>query len=238
MYKETCNKFGLFSPLLFIAALLMNWGCYSEDVYVSDRISLEAGIKKVVVVGFRAALSPGDEPDMVRDPLSGSTYMAAPVGQKVINKMTDLLFDKLKAAEMYELVSPGQAAGVISSIIDSNSNLGMDTVKLIQQLGKSFDADAVLIGYIYRWREREGGDYAVSEPASAAFELHFISPVDGSTIWRGKFDKTQQALSENLLDFETFRKSGGKWMTVEKLATVGLLDMMDKMPSGRKKRKD
>ncbi|MCD6561088.1 MAG: hypothetical protein J7L16_04950 [Deltaproteobacteria bacterium] len=238
MHKETCNKFRLFSLFLFIAGFLINWGCYSEDVYVSNRTSSQARIKKVVVVSFRASLSPGDKPDIVRDPLSGATYMAEPVTQQVIDKMTTLLFNRLKAAEMYELISPGQAMGVISSIIDSDSTLGMDTVKLMQQLGKSFDADAVLTGYIYRWREREGGDYAVSEPASVAFDLHFISPLDGSTIWRGKFDKTQHSLSENLLDFKTFRKSGGKWMTAEKLAAVGLRDMMDKMPSDRKKGKE
>jgi hypothetical protein len=40
--------------------------------------------------------------------------------------------------------------------------------------------------------------------------------------WKGRFDKTQQHLSRNILDVDTFMKSQGRWMTAERLAEIGL----------------
>jgi len=146
--------------------------------------------------------------------------------------MTDRLFYRLVADERIELVAPGQAEGVYSSIVVSDANVGMGAVGILQEVGKTFGADAVLAGYVYRWREREGTDYAVDRPASVAFDLHLVRPMDGAVLWRSKFDKTQRSLSENVLDFETFVQGGGRWMTVEKLALLGLQKLLEEMPVG------
>ena len=100
----------------------------------------------------------------------------------------------------------------------------------VQKLSQ--DSDAVLVGYIYRWREREGTDYGVTRAASVSLDLHLIRPSNGAILWKGKFDKTQQSLSENLFDLGTFTESGGKWLTVDKLAAIGFDKMLKDMPSG------
>ena len=66
-----------------------------------------------------------------------------------------------------------------------------------------------------------------------AFDLHMIRPEDGRILWKGKFDKTQRSLSENLLDWAIFRQGRGRWMTVEELALYGLGKMLKEMPGGR-----
>ena len=119
--------------------------------------------------------------------------------------------------------------GVFSTIAGTDVNVDIGVLEMVQKIGKHFDADAVLGGYIYRWREREGKDFAVSRPASAAFNLYFVRPTDGKILWAAKFDKTQQPLSENLLDAKTFFSGKGRWMTVEKLAMFGLNEMLRKM---------
>jgi hypothetical protein len=101
---------------------------------------------------------------------------------------------------------------------------------MFQQIGQRFSADAVLVGYLYRWRERVGTELAVSRPASVAFDLSLIRPEDGAILWRAKFDKTQQSLSENLLGWGTFVKGQGRWMTAEKLAEIGLEDLLGRIP--------
>ena len=85
-----------------------------------------------------------------------------------------------------------------------------------------------------RWREREGTDYAVNKPASVFMDLHLIRPSNGAIMWKSNFDKTQQSLAENLLDLKTFTASGGKWLTVERLAEIGLRKMIEEMPSGER----
>jgi len=217
--------------LLGIAAFfLLNGGCYHKNVPATGEERAIPEIHKVVVVGFLPAMHQGDTADVVRDPISGSVFRAEPVPKGVSQRMTDVLFNRLVDDERFGLVSPGQARGVFSKLVDSDRNVGMAPVKIAQAVGRSFKADAVLAGYVYRWREREGGDYAVKRPASVAFNLHLIRPSDGAILWKSKYDKTQLSLSENLFDLSTFVEGKGRWMKAEKLAMIGLDKMLAQMP--------
>ncbi len=181
-------------------------------------------IQKMVVVGFRPAMSSWEGSDVVRSRLSGAVVMAGPVPERVVNQMTADLFNRLLQDKSYDLISPAQARGVYETLV--SSNMVSDDIDLAQKIGKAFSAQAVLIGYLYRWKEREGTDYSVSRPASVAFDLYLIGPRDGAILWKGKFDKTQRPLTENIFDMDTFVKGGGRWMTAEKLAEVGLEDLV------------
>jgi hypothetical protein len=215
--------------LLVFSGLLLTFGCQTKK-NVTPVIPRDLNLNKVVVVGFLRALSPADEPGMFKNPLSWSIVPAEPVPPEIIQKMSDILFKKVAAEKGYELVSRNQAIGVYSNIVASDKNVGMTAIKVIQEVGTTFNADAVLVGYMYRWRERVGGDYAAQSPASVSFDLHLIRPVDGAILWKSKFDKTQQSLSENILDMNTFLKGGGKWMSVDDLAMIGLRKMFEEMP--------
>ena len=227
------KKGGLFLWLLVLAGLLMYGGCHFQKTPASYEVYTATPINKVVVDGFHTAVSQGVQPEIIRDPLSGTAFMAEPVSQNVVNRMTDILYNRVAAERGYKLVSPDQTKKVFSSIINSDKNVVMSPIEILQEVGNTFEADAVLTGYIYRWREREGTDYAVNRPASVAFDLHLISPAEGTMLWKAKFDKTQRSLSENVLDVSTFIKSKGQWMTVEKLATLGLQKMLAEMPAGK-----
>ena len=209
-------------------------GCHHEKAAVTEEETPVYRIRMVVVAGFRAAMSEGAEAEVIRDPLSGGIYMAAPVSNEVVLSMNEILFENLVDSKRYELVSPDQAMGEYSRLVDSDPDMGVDTVRILQEVGKAFEGDAVLAGHIYRWQEREGTAIGVNRPASVAFDLHLIRPRDGAIIWRARFDKTQQSLSENLLDAETFFQSGGRWLTAEKLAILGLNRVLKNMPGGEK----
>lgn len=233
IYDRVFKKGGFSLWLLALAGLIIYGGCHSQKTPVSYKMRTATVINKVVVDGFHTAMPQGVQPDVIRDPLSGTAYMAEPVSQNVVNKMTDVLFDRVAAEKGYELVSPDQAKSVFSRIIRSDKDVAMSPTEILQEMGNTFKADAVLTGYIYRWREREGTDYAVNRPASVAFDLHLISPAEGTMLWKAKFDKTQRSLSENVFDLSTFIESKGRWMTVEKLAMLGLQKMLVEMPAGR-----
>lgn len=232
LYSNVFKKGGLSIWLLALAGLIMCGGCHFQKTSAFYEMRTETVINKVVVDGFHAAMPQGMQPGIIRDPLSGTAYMAEPVSQNIVNRMTDVLFDRVAAEKGYELVSPGQAKGVFSNIIHSDKHVAMSPTEMLQEVGHTFKADAVLSGYIYRWREREGTDYAVNRPASVAFDLHLISPAEGTMLWKAKFDKTQRSLFENVFDLSTFIKSKGRWMTVEKLAMLGLQKMLAEMPAG------
>ncbi|MGA7965358.1 MAG: hypothetical protein WCB49_05665, partial [Gammaproteobacteria bacterium] len=169
-------------------------------------------------------------PDIVQSPVTGSAFMAQPVSLQVTMMMTERLYDKLLENKRWKMVPPGQARGVIESILGSDKKMGMSAVEMIEEVGKTFGTDAVVGGSIYRWRDRRGSDYAVDFPASVAFDLWLVRSFDGVLLWKGKYDKTQQSLMENLFDYRTFAESDGKWLTAEKLAMIGLRKLIEEMP--------
>jgi hypothetical protein len=212
-----------------VLSLFLIMGCHFRKEGVPEGKPFLPKIKRLVVIGFLPVVPPGDEPGMVQSPLSGAVFMAEPVPRFVADKMTANLFNRIVKDRRYELISPAQAKGVFSSLI--STDLASDDIEIFRKIGQAFSADAVLMGYIYRWREREGTDYAVRRPASVAFELYLIRPDDGAILRKGRFDKSQRSLSENIFDLETFLKGGGKWMTVENLADFGLTNLLGKLPS-------
>jgi len=216
--------------LLTLAFLFLGPGCYSNKAAVQDDKAPVTGISKIAVVGFQSAMSKGEKPDAVREPFSGKLIMASPVPREVAEKLSEILFERLVQEKRYELVSPDQAMGAVSSIVDSDKDVGMDAVKIFQKVGKTFGCDAVLAGLIYRWREREGTAIGVNRSASVAFDLRLVRPSDGAILWRSKFDKTQRSLTENLFEAGTFLQGGGVWMTAEKLGMIGLKKMLADMP--------
>ena len=229
--KISVNRAIFILSLLIFFGLFLSLGCKKQQA-ASVKAPRVLSVKKVVAVGFLSAISETDKAGSFHNPLSGSMVTAEPIPGDVIQSASDTLFERIVSEKNFELVSRGQAIGAYSSIIRSDKNVGMPQIQVVQEVGKQFDADAVLIGYIYRWREREGTDYGVTRAASVSLDLHLIRPSNGAILWKGKFDKTQQSLSENLFDFGTFTESGGKWLTVDKLAAIGFDKMLKDMPSG------
>ncbi len=219
--------------LLLIPGLVLSLGCQYQKT-AKTKTQRVLPIKKVVAVGFLAALSEKDAAGFFQNRLSGSMVDAEPVSRNVVRQANDLLFKNVMAEKNFDLVSRSKAIGEYYRIISSDKGVGLSPSKVVQEVGEKFNADAVLIGYIYRWREREGTDYAAKKPASVSIDLHLIRPSNGAIMWKAKYEKTQQSLTENLFDLGTFAESKGKWLTIEKLAAIGLRKILEEMPSGER----
>jgi hypothetical protein len=187
-------------------------------------------VKKLVVFGFRPAIKVGDQPAMYRDAVTDGYYVAGPVPRNVAYVMTQALFERLSETGAYELAPPGKARGVMARIIDADAGARLEGTRMLQEVASSLQGDAVVAGTIYRWQDRQGADYGVERAASVAFSLYLVDSREGAVLWRGHFDKTQKALTENILDLSVFYRSGGKWLTAEQLAMIGLEQLIREMP--------
>jgi hypothetical protein len=207
--------------LVFALGLVILFhGCHVNKSPFPGERAAAPKVEPLVVAGFKPAISEGEGPGVVRSPLSGAVYVSGPVPQEAIEGMTTILFSRLMDRGLHELISPAQSKGVYSNIV--SSDMISTDLEVDQKIGNAFSAEAVLTGYIYRWTEREGTDYAVDRPASVAFDLYLIRSSDGAILWKGRFDKTQQSLTENLWDMDMFLKGGGKWMKAARMAEIGL----------------
>lgn len=99
-------------------------------------------------------------------------------------------------------------------------------ITICQQVG----GEAVLLFTLNRYRERQGNEYSVAQPASVAFDYKLLEAGSGRTLCAGVFDETQRSLSENILDFARFSKRRFKWITGDALAREGVEDRLSNCP--------
>jgi TolB-like protein len=101
---------------------------------------------------------------------------------------------------------------------------------VVMEMGAKLNVDYMLVGNVWRYQERIGGDYGVDRAASVSFALYLVSAKDGEEVWAQTFSETQKSLSENLLRAGQFFKRGAKWLTARELARAGLTEVMKTFP--------
>jgi hypothetical protein len=100
-------------------------------------------------------------------------------------------------------------------------------------VGQALEVDGVVAGYVSCFRERVGYKYSAEKPASVTFGVYLIRVSDGEMVWGNIYDKTQQSLSENVLQASTFFSRGLKWVTAQELAEDGVDEMLKTFPGYR-----
>ena len=229
------RPYSLLIPLV-ITTIFLNVGCHFREHPAPGQTRDDLKVERLLVTGFLPAVPAGAERGLIRNPLSGAVFMAEPVPKEAVDFLTSILFQLLEKQERRQIITQPEAEGLLRALRDRERPMG--DLEAFQEMGKAFAADAVLTGNIYLWREREGTEYAVNRPASVAYDLYLIRTVDGAILWKGRYEKTQRSLSENLLDFETFLKGRGKWMEAKDLAEMGLVDLLEKWSKVQEDGKD
>jgi len=229
MAFKVCCKLVMSSILVLI--VLAGSSCQIQQVPSEDK-PVAPAFNTIALVGFRPALSPSQTPGVVRSPISGAVFAAEPVSEVTAEGLSAQLFEKLTKDGHYQWASPREAAEAFSQLASAHPTWTDRDIYV--QIGKTLSADGVLGGHVYRWRERQGTDYAASRPASVAFDIYLMNAGDGMILWKARFDKTQISLSEDLLDLQTFLKAKGRWMTADELAEIGLTDFVETLPKREK----
>jgi len=142
--------------------------------------------------------------------------------------LQDLFMESLARYPQYDLVSPDRVGGIYDGV--NTGSLKITMPQALKTVGGELAADGIVVGYLYRWRERRGYDYSVEKPASVFFEIQLFRVQDGKMVWKGVFDKTQKSLMENVLGASYFVKDRGRWLTAKELAGEGMADVLKKFP--------
>jgi hypothetical protein len=143
--------------------------------------------------------------------------------------MTEHLIQRLMDDKAYRFNFIGTAtAGPTHPVIDRLSRA--DINKLIASVGDPGKADAILVGYLFRFKERVGASYAIESPASVSLSLFLLRMDDGRVVWHSHFEETQQSLFENLLKIGAFIRRKARWLTARELAADGLQNMLSRLP--------
>ena len=209
---------------LLLSVFLILPACSSRMV-AHEPASSPEGIKNVLVLPFKDISALYGEENNLRCPVCGKVFLTGNVAEGADVILTKHLISLLKSRTGFKIIYPGEARMLSNGFNAGNENMPSEVKKMVEN-GRLLGADTVIIGHIYRFRERAGTSYSVESPASVAFDLHFISVPDGRVVWTGHVDETQRSLSENLFEIGSFIERKGEWVAAGDLATSGLESML------------
>lgn len=224
------HRHGWFGFLAGFGMLAMFFfsGCHAAgNISTSGAANVAPG--RIAVLPFKNMAAIYGENRSVRCPICGNIFTTGPVPNEVPDQLSLQVYRKLKKETKLSLIAPGQARGVISKLLAENAQ-PLSPRLVVVEAGRALNASAVLDGYVYRYLDRKGTALGVEAPASVAFGMHLVDSETGKILWSGHFDETQQSLSENLLQFETFVQRGGGWVTAEEMAAAAVAALVKEFP--------
>ena len=212
---------------LGLAFMALGLGCAPPPDNTINRDTLWVP-KKLAVLPYQRVKPEKKGIATVSCPLTGSVFTCGDIVTAAENSLNEALNQQLTANCKVPFVPYPQAGLVFANV--SGRSLTDTLRQEIKATGEALNADAVLVGFVYRYRQRVGDAYGAEKPASVAFDLSVVRVRDGSVIWKNSFDETQQSLSSDLLNLGQYMKHGLRWYTAEQLGRIGMAKLMETFP--------
>lgn len=210
--------------IVLIPCLLMVVAC-AQHGKSTERVVLSPDIKTIAIVPYTDATQIFGEHSGVRSPISGKTFVTGSVADsalRILDENTDRLLSDLRK---FRIISTQLVRNENNRLMREEKGISLSERERIREVGRRSGADAVMVGYVFRFRSRVGNDYAAQTPASVAFDLSLVRVSDGRVLWFGYLDETQKDLSENLLEISSFMERNAKWITAERMSVEALEKM-------------
>lgn len=216
--------------MVIVLGLALGGGCSAPERFT---ISVHPGlsamrIEKIGVLPFFKGRHPSQIGQTLQCALCMLWFDPASVVPGAEQTLTRLAYEALVEQLGERIASPDHVMATYEGLPRDEER---DTpLSVAQKVGQSIGVNAMLVGTVWRYRERSGGPAASWNPASVAFDLYLVDVRTGQTLWMGGFDETQKSLSENLWDMSTFFDRGVRWLTANELARHGMRELLRQIP--------
>ena len=101
---------------------------------------------------------------------------------------------------------------------------------LAQKAGEALGADLMIVGAIWRYRDRIQEPMGPERGASVAFDMYLIEVSGAKTVWKKRFDETQRPLTEDIRGAKKLIKKGARWLSADDLARYGVEEVFKRFP--------
>lgn len=195
------------------------------DIAVAEES--DVSIQKIAVMPFLIGKRPEDVQEMISCPIdrlcadqnelmeNAGNILTQIVQKTVEDKFGDRTVPQADVKEAYEKFVA----------VDSKSTPRL----LAQKLGEALGTDFVMLGNVWRYRERDSRAFDTPSGASVAFNIVLLKVETGQKFWKATFDKTQRTLTDNLFSKGSV-KPVVKWLSANELARLGVQEVFKKFP--------
>jgi hypothetical protein len=188
-------------------------GCGAKESQHPAAAQAPADMELLAVLPVEPAAAPADGAESAPTPSDDAGLAVTAQIYRVLADQTEFRFvPDLTVSDVLGTPAVRRAKGVVDRAV---------------ALGKEVGADGVIFGRVYRFRKRVGTEYGASQPASVWFELGLVRVSSGEIVWKGSFDKTQEPLTSNLLNWWMFWRAGPRWLSAGELAGLGIDRMFE-----------
>lgn len=221
-------------------------GCVPSKVQVQSAPQFDpSSIASIAIMPFQALQVPqwgyGQTREVVRDPEEIRTQFRLPGGDQV--RSSDSSQDRYAVSDAAARFITSQVESILrtralrvvgagesapSAPTDDVSS-GTSLRVLAKEVGDRLQVDAVLMGKVRTYREREGTRMG-AKAAAVGFEIFLVKPSDGTVLWKGDFFEEQKPLTQDVVGF--FEKSGG-FVTARELSELGVRKVLETFPVGK-----
>jgi hypothetical protein len=209
-----------------ICALVVSCGPSIQEVsQLPEGKTIE--IKRIAVVPFFYELDYPEEAVRAAQvtPEKGVTpEVPSEIGRLIAQDLYEAMVSKIKKANTVYFETSTEE---LKKVVKENPAIMYKDAAL--EVGRNMDTDAVILGNVFEYREREGGELGVSSPASVAFGAQLLDTRSGQIIWEAYYAETQRPLLWNVFELDKFIKRGGKWVTANQLAREGVVKIADRL---------
>lgn len=212
---------GMIPVVLLVCAILS--GCRS-GIGKADSSPPRTVYSRILLFPFQDMAAAHGIDQTVQGPLSGKVFVTGIVEPKAAGYISAETSRRLARHLDTGSVIIAREDIPVMGVLHQPQHLAK-LLSLYQEAGRRQHADAVMVGYLYEFIERVGGNYGVEKPARISFELNLVSVASGRLVWQNRFIETQQALNENLFDLGKFIQRKGRWITAREMSAQAIEDM-------------
>jgi len=216
--------------LLGVAVGLLWQGCSTPTrvTTISQAGFSGSRVGKVGVMPFFTGRHPSNVNENLNCTLCTLAFDPESVGTGAASTLTRYVYE-LVYARFQDRVLPQD--GVMASYDAIPQDQERDTpLTVARRVGQASGADYMLLGTVWRYRERSGSSSSSRSPSSVAFDLYLVDVRKGETVWMANFEETQRSLTDNIWDADTFFSRGAKWLSANELARYGVEEIVKQMP--------
>ena len=216
------KKFILIS--LFLSLSLITVSCFKTDQKKLRNSQPQEEplpkIDKTLIVPFVNMTKIYGTNKIVKSLISGNYFKTGNIDANAADFMT---------RSLTELAQKSKKFGIIKNASEIYGAPAENELKTLIKQGKAANADIVLAGYIYKFKDRNGADYAADTPASVTFNIYVIDVTKEKILKSKSVVETQQSLTDNILTIKKFLKRSGKWITAKEMAYEELNEMLKEL---------
>jgi hypothetical protein len=143
---------------------------------------------------------------------------------ELLQELDLMLVDLLGKSSMRTILGP-DVTRQCQELVLSRVNVERGRVSGLSywlDVGRCTQANYLLVPQVLEWREREGGQWGVTEPGMVVLELTLLDIQNQVIARRFQYDERQRSLSEDLFQAGRFFRRGAKWVPTKELVRDGL----------------